>query len=62
MKLQGSDSPPYKSDQTVLELTIHNSECECDIPIVCLTRVWQPLFPFFCDKAFKFAIQTWHTS
>ena len=30
--------------------------------IVCLTRVWQSLFPLFCDKTFKFAIQTWQTS
>ena len=30
--------------------------------IVGLTRVWQPLFPLFCDKTFEFAIQTWQTS
>ena len=30
--------------------------------IVCLTRVWQSLFPLFCDKTFEFAIQTWQTS
>ena len=29
--------------------------------IVCLTRVWQSLFPLFCDKTFGFAIQTWQT-
>ena len=32
------------------------------LPIVCLTRVWQSLFPLFCDKTFEFAIQTWQTS
>ena len=26
--------------------------------IVCLTQVWQSLFPFFCDKTFEFAMQT----
>ena len=30
--------------------------------IVCLNRVWQPLFPLFCDKTFEFAIQTWQTT
>ena len=30
--------------------------------IVCPTRVWQSLFPLFCDKTFEFAIQTWQTS
>ena len=30
--------------------------------IVCLTRVWQSLFPLFCDNTFEFAIQTWQTS
>ena len=30
-------------------------------PIVCLTRVWQLLLPFFCDKTFEFFIQTWQT-
>ena len=30
--------------------------------IVCLTRVWQSLFPLFCDKTFEFAIQTCQTS
>ena len=30
--------------------------------IVCLTRVWQPPFPFFCDKTFEFDTQTWQTS
>ena len=29
--------------------------------IVCLTRVWQSLFPLFCDKTFEFSIQTWQT-
>ena len=33
-----------------------------DLPIVCLTRVWQSLFPLFCVKTFEFAIQTWQTS
>ena len=32
------------------------------LAIVCLTRVWQPLFPLFCDKTFEFAIQTWQIS
>ena len=32
------------------------------IAIVCLTQVWQSLFPFFCDKTFVFAIQTWQTT
>ena len=32
------------------------------VSIVCLTQVWQPLFPLFCDKTFKFAIQTWQTT
>ena len=35
---------------------------ETNVPIVCLTRVWQPLFPLFGDKTFAFAIQTWQTS
>ena len=26
---------------------------------VCLTRVCQSLLPLFCDKTFKYAIQTW---
>ena len=30
--------------------------------IVCLTRVWQSLFPLFCDKMLEFAFQTWRTS
>ena len=29
--------------------------------IVCLTQVWQSLFPYFCDKTFEFGIQTWQT-
>ena len=29
---------------------------------VCLTRVWQQLFPFFWDKTVEFAIQTLQTS
>ena len=30
--------------------------------MVCLTRVWQSLFPLFCDKTIEFAFQTWRTS
>ena len=32
------------------------------VTILCLTRIWQSLFPLFCDKTFEFAIQTWQTS
>ena len=30
--------------------------------IVCLTRVWQPLFPPFCIKTFEFGLQRWQIS
>ena len=48
--LWGNTSSAYKST-----ISITNA-------IVCLTRVWQSLFQFVCDKTFELAFQTWQTS
>ena len=44
-----------------MNITLLNISIQTET-IVCLTRVWQPLFPLFCDKTFEFAIQTWQTT